>query len=256
MGQGENTMDTNKTKKMLLGGVIVATVTTPVFANELSASVGAAVIGSQSYIIGENHEARIVPYVELGYGMFSLNEDGLTMTYEVDDANSVSVIISQRESVFDRGDNNKLRHFDKRDSAVELTANWMYSFENGDITLSATGDVSNTHDGYEIGMGYSKNIVALGGMLIPSVAVALQSEELVDYYYGVSSKESTSDIAEYKGKDSLTAALSVAHIYSISEDWSTFTNVSWQYLGSGISDSSIVKKDNVWTVILGAAYEF
>ncbi len=254
--KGYKMIGINKVKQIVLGGVMTTILCSPAFAGEFSYKLGAAVIGSQDYVIGEDNELLLVPYGEFEYGMFKLDKDGLTATYDIDDSHSISAGINQRRSSFDRSDNKILKHFDKRDSAIEMTAKWMFSVEDGDISLSATGDVSDTHNGYEIGVEYSKNMMALNGLVIPSVSLTLQSEELVDYYYGVNASEATANIAAYKGKESLTAKLAVTHIYSLTENWSTFTNVGWQYLGSGITDSSIVKKDNVWTVVFGAVYDF
>ncbi|MCZ2722916.1 MipA/OmpV family protein [Marinomonas sp. 15G1-11] len=238
------------------GLMFVSSMFSSATAAEFSSTVGGVLISSQDYIIGEDNDIQLAPYVSLEYGMFSLDENGLAVTYEIDEANAVSAALSQRESVFDRKDNKTLNHFDKRDSATELTINWMKSSGADNFLLAATGDVSNTHDGYQLTAGYSRNISALGGMLIPSIGVSLQSEDLVDYYYGVRSNESTANLASYKGKETVSAELAIAHVYNFSGNWSSFSSVSVEYLGSGIADSPIVKKDNVWTAVVGAVYEF
>ncbi|WP_191602938.1 MipA/OmpV family protein [Marinomonas algicola] len=236
--------------------ILGALMSTSSLAADFSATVGGIVMGQENYIIGEDSEVELLPYVSLEYGMLTLDEDGLALTFEIDGKSAVSAGLSQRSSVFERKDNKVLKHFDKRDTATELTVNWIKSFDEGDVSFAVAGDVSNTHDGYEVMLGLSKQIPSFGGLVIPSVELSLQSEALVDYYYGVKDSEATSSIASYKAKESLSAGLSVAYKYRFSESWSAFSHVGWTYLGSGISDSPIVKKDNVWLAVIGGMYTF
>lgn len=238
------------------GLILGALVSTSSSAAEFSSTIGAVVAGGQDYIIGEDSDIELLPYVSLEYGMLSLDEDGLALTYEVDDSSVISAAISQRESAFDRKDNKLLKHFAERDNATELTVNWIESFDAGDVSFALTGDVSGTHDGYQVTLGFSKEIPSFGGIVIPSVGLSLQSDSLVDYYYGVRDDEATSSIATYKAEESLLADFSVSYIYRFSDNWSSFSHLGWTYLGSGITDSPIVKKDNVWLAVIGGMYTF
>lgn len=76
-------------------------------------------------------------------------------------------------------------------------------------------------------------------------------------YYGVSVQESAgSGFAAYQGNDALVSRAELTHIFPFGDHWQTITNVSYSNLGSGIKDSSIVERSDVWGGSLTVAYKF
>lgn len=226
-------------------------------ATELDASLGVASSWQQSYVIGEDDDPKYLPYINVQYGLFVLNYDGLGITKKVGKADQFSALFNLRESTIDHGDNDVLSNLKKRDDATDLALLWTHNTSLVDFTGGVVFDVSDTHQGYEALLGLSKQYVTQKfGIFKPAATISYQSEDLVDYYYGVSTAEADAKIAAYEGDASVNAQLSFTHIYPINDNWHTATVVSYDYLGSGISDSPIVERDNYWTGALALFYKF
>ncbi|WCN10310.1 MipA/OmpV family protein [Marinomonas mediterranea] len=227
-----------------------------VYATDFSAMLGAAVVSSESVIVGEDDDdLKLYPYAKLEYGNFSISKDGIGLAFELNETDSLSFLLSSRDSAFDSS-NAALRAIDTPDDAIDLGLTWSTKTKFAEYGVSGITDVSDTHNGYELSFSVAKPMRALGGLLKPSVELSLQSEGIVDYYYGVSASEATSELAAYKGKSALLTSLGVQYLYQLTDSWVTLTSVSYTHLGSGITDSSIVDKDSAWSGVFGIAYKF
>lgn len=225
-------------------------------ATEFNANVGVGAAHIQSHVKGEKDENQIFPYAELQYGMLTLDPDGLGITAPISATSAVSFVLKIRESGFDETDNQELAHLTKREDTGELMVNWFQAAPWADFNAFVSADLMDKHKGYELGLGVSKQVPILGGVLIPQAGIQYQSAPLVDYYYGVSRAESTTLITAYDGKASVNANASLTHIYKLFGGWHTATTVGINHLGTGISDSSIVARDNYWMGSASVFYQF
>ncbi|TDO98647.1 MipA/OmpV family protein [Marinomonas balearica] len=223
--------------------------------NGLEATLGAGVLQMQSHVKGEKSETEFFPMVELSYGGFSLSADGLGYTYELSPLSAVFFSLGTRNSTVDGG-NLTLSNLTKRDDATEVGVAWIKNEPMFELTTYLNADISNTHKGFEVGFDLGKPMMFAGGYLTPSIGVNYLSEDLVNYYYGVSSSEASNGIKSYDADGSLGANLGLEYVYKIYSGWHSYTAVSWDYLGSGVGDSSIVERDSVWSGIIGIVYEF
>lgn len=225
-------------------------------AAEFSANAGLGVAHIKNHVKGEDDRNELFPFGELQYGMFILNQDGLGVTSTLTPSSTLSFFLTLRESSFDAKDNKELAGLTQRDDTGELLINWVQMTPWVDLNASISGDLMDKHGGYELDLGISRQIPMLGGVVIPEAGIQYQSEKLVDYYYGVSKAEASQSIKAYDGKASLTSNISLTHVHSLSSGWYTATVVEFYGLGEGISDSSIVERDNYWMGSVALFYQF
>ncbi|ADZ92400.1 MipA/OmpV family protein [Marinomonas mediterranea] len=223
--------------------------------NGFEATVGVGLALLQSHVKGEGNEAELFPMVELSYADFSLSPDGLGYTYELTPLSALFFSLSTRDASFDSS-NTKLSNLNKRDDAGEFGIAWVQTSPSMELTTYLISDISDTHKGYEIGVDLGLPTTFAGGYLTPSIGVSYLSEDLVNYYYGVSQSEVTGSIGSYESDGSFGANVGLEYVYKIYSGWHSYTAVSMEYLGSGISDSSIVDRDTVWSGVIGIVYEF
>ena len=60
----------------------------------------------------------------------------------------------------------------------------------------------------------------------------------------------------YKGKDTVNASASLGFIIPITEEWRIVNQLTYTWLGDGISDSPLIKRDNVFSGMIMTTYTF
>lgn len=231
-------------------------VITSAHAAELSSSIGVGGTWKQEHIKGEYRNTSLFPYINLQYGSFKATPNGVGASLSQSSTNQFSVLLKYRQSSFDYPENRTLRHLTERDDAVELALAWQHSNTYFDLTSTLARDVSDTHEGYEAKVKLSKSFTTPVGMFIPSATIAYQSDDLANYYYGVSPTEATSDIQAYQADATINHQVALLHIFPITDHWHTSTQVSYHHLGSELANSSIVEHDDYWATRLTVFYKF
>ena len=227
------------------------------FANELNSSIGITGVWSESYIIGENNTSDPFPYIDLTYGMFKASPRGIGLEHTINDKDKVSLLATLRRSPLDIDDNSQLTGLNERKDATELTVGWSTKLQSVDITSSLSADISDKHNGYEAKVKASKPYKTQVGLLIPSLSLAYQSKDLVNYYHGINADESVlSGYEVYEGKGGVIGQMGITHIFPISDHWKTITNIQHTSLGDNISDSPIVDKSSFWAGTFSVVYTF
>ncbi|MCK5725554.1 MAG: MipA/OmpV family protein [Thiotrichaceae bacterium] len=145
------------------------------------------------------------------------------------------------------------------DAGVRLTMNTPYA----PVNLSVIGDISNTHKGQEVGFsvgGIGKGKKWNGQRSLNAAVIAganWQSEEVVDYYYGVKTSEANANRKAYQGKAAVTPFLGFETQMQLSPHLSLQGKALYKHLPNEISDSSITKdKKQDYEVGLSLSYWF
>ena len=129
-----------------------------------------------------------------------------------------------------------------------------YGFETG-----AKYDILGNSDGYEI---FGKVSRTFSGVfecknldISVSAGLSWRSDKLNDYYYGVEEKYETIIRSAYSADGGLDSNLGLRMTYKIDEKWSVFNTIKAEFLSSEITDSPLVDKDIIYSVMLGVAYK-
>ena len=178
-------------------------------------------------------------------GMRAYQQDGLSLDFSLG-----GDFIGDTE----RGDSKLLKDMKDLDMAITANVGLSYSQEWGKISFTAAHDISNKHDGYNLGAEYSYRYVVGDWFVEPSVAVTYASEEIVNYYYGVSKSEVTVARPLYQGSEAVNLELGLAAGYVINKNNLIMAFAKIKYFDDEINDSPIV--DDNKSVGFGLAYRY
>lgn len=105
-------------------------------------------------------------------------------------------------------------------------------------------EVSDLHDGFTASLQSGLNVQISSLNLHWIVGASYQSEEVVDYYFGVTPAEANTDFAAYDPGDDLTYSAEAGASYPISEDWIIRGQVNYTHYPRDIIDSPFWDGDN------------
>ncbi|KZN44458.1 MipA/OmpV family protein [Pseudoalteromonas luteoviolacea] len=148
----------------------------------------------------------------------------------------------------------------KRDWALDggILAHWY--FENSSkLTLVWLHDVTNTYKGYHGSLDYSFVIpiqTDSPSRLKVKLGAEYKNKHLVDYYYGISLKDSQSQHHLYQGKATVNPYVGVAFNYKLNSNWQFKFSARHTWLGAGIKDSPLVDQSSSSNIFIGGLYEF
>ena len=82
------------------------------------------------------------------------------------------------------------------------------------------------------------------------------SQNIMDYYIGVSSIEANENRAEFTADEGYRTQLELYAQHPISESWSFNTGVTHSYFSSNVKESPLVDTNQVTQVMVGVLYVF
>lgn len=114
-------------------------------------------------------------------------------------------------------------------------------------------DISNQHGGYTAQFQLARLFDTGLGQFTIRTELEWKSADLIDYYYGVSAADSN---YTYRGKSVYQPALGIYWNYALNPRWRLLGFARQQWLGSGMTDSPLVRDNSVHSVFLGVGYRF
>ncbi|MFC3122023.1 MipA/OmpV family protein [Agaribacter flavus] len=128
--------------------------------------------------------------------------------------------------------------------------------KTGELNLSVLHDISSTYDSFHAEANYRYSLKFNSWQFAFNARLNWKSDGLIDYYYGISSRDANSLDLMYSGESTLNPSISVLVSKSINENWQGLAMVGTEWLGSGITNSPIVSENTINTFFIGAAYRF
>lgn len=156
---------------------------------------------------------------------------------------------------YDADDSAFLAGMDDRRFSLDagLAASWRRD-GFGQIEFSAATDALDRSGGHELELSYTALFRAGGWTFVPALAVQWQSDDLVDYYYGVRAGEALPGRPAYRGESAVVPELSLIATRKLGERWSLWARAGHSWLPSEIADSPIVDSDGQTSLIVGIGY--
>jgi outer membrane protein len=147
----------------------------------------------------------------------------------------------------------------KREWAIDagVLAHW-YIGEQHKITAQWSHDVSGVYKGQHVKASYKYQlpVLDLPAKLQLSVGFDWQSAELIDYYYGLNSKDKVDKAYYYQGTHGVSPFLGAAFNYRINKQWQFKFSAKRTYLSNAITDSPLVNDKHQDYLFIGGLYEF
>ncbi len=133
-------------------------------------------------------------------------------------------------------------------------AQWDASF--GKVSFEVLADALRKSKGIEGKLGVERNFRAGSIMFTPHLAVDFVDKKYVDYYYGVTASQATSNRPAYEGKSTVNieGGLRTAFIFNPAN--SVFLDLGAKALGKGITDSPLVDRKVTPGAVLGYLHRF
>ncbi|MBA57505.1 MAG: hypothetical protein CMK89_23895 [Pseudomonadales bacterium] len=148
------------------------------------------------------------------------------------------------------------RTVDKRSQALEGGLAVKTNLDNHGLYFSLLADVQSRHNGYVSDLTYRYTWQRSRLTLSPYLSLIYQSQELVDYYYGVDAHESRVDLPEYEADATSFVRVGLNSSYRLWDNWYLFANLSWEDLANEVSDSPLVDEDQIYATFVGFHYNF
>lgn len=207
-------------------------------------------------------DTEILPIPLIFYRLDRLVISGLQFSYYFiyEDGVALSLIGAPRFEGYDDDESRTLNGMHDRDGTYELGLELSKSYDWGTLSAMVLTDVLGEHNGHEVQLKYKRkyddilNIPSLD--FTPSIGVNWRSKQLNDYYYGVEGTEATVVRPEYHADSTVGMLAGLRLDYPVDEQWSLFSSVNVEWLGSEITESPIVNEHTMLSFIIGAMYRF
>jgi outer membrane scaffolding protein for murein synthesis (MipA/OmpV family) len=160
------------------------------------------------------------------------------------------------------GDDNLLAGLTEREATGGIALRYSHYFNDAlfsiDFAYGSSGDdVNDKHiDGLIVDSFYSYLLPYRNWDIYLGGGLTYFSQDIVDYYIGVSPEESTDNRAEHTAKGGFRGQLEVYALYPLSASWSFNTGITHTIFSNNVKESPLVDTNQVTQVMLGVLYVF
>jgi len=217
--------------------------------------MGAGAMSMESPYKGVDDSVYAVPVLIFESKRFFI--DSSTFGYYFNDNTEPvrwAVIGSLRSQGYEADDSSDLAGMQDRDWAFDAGVRLSWKNRIIDMCLEAVADISGAYEGQEVRFGVSKRL--FDGFLTPKAAVKWQSDDLVDYYYGVRPNEARAGRPEYSADTCLEYVAGITMGVPLGDAWALFGDIECTFLGHEAKDSPIAADDALMRYVAGAVYRF
>jgi outer membrane scaffolding protein for murein synthesis (MipA/OmpV family) len=180
---------------------------------------------------------------------FNIADETLSYSLTENDQFRFDIIAKAEARGYESDFADELTGMDDRDASLDLGGKIATKTRFGELSLAATTDISNNHKGQEADLRFGpkpfqshwngKRELSVGAL----AGAKWQSDEVIDYYYGVKTNEVTNDRAAYTGKSAITPYVGVQADVNLTEHLSLKAQALYKDLPKEITDSPIVDSD-------------
>ncbi len=225
-------------------------------AEGLRYSIGLLAGAGQSPFDKDGTETGLIPDFLIEGDRFNLGTSGLTFEVIQRGDFTLSARLAPRWFAADPADVAGLEQL-KRDIAIEAGLSARFAFGNFEAELEALQDVSDTHGGMAVNASLSTGFSVSDRFTIGAKAGATWMDaDLATYSYGVFPAEASGSLAAYRVGDSVTPSISIKASYALADHISLTGGVETSFLPESVTDSPIVKRETLTSVVIGLRYEF
>lgn len=225
-------------------------------AEGLRYSIGLLAGAGQSPFEKNGTDSGLIPDFLIEGERFSFGTSGLTFKAVEGGGFTLSAKLAPRWFAADPSDVAGLEQL-KRDVAVEAGLSARYAFSSFEAELEMLQDVSDTHGGMAVNASLSTGVSVSDRFRVGAkLGATWMDADLATYSYGVLPDEATGALAAYRVKDSVIPSISINASYALSDKVSMMGGVETIFLPDTVTDSPIVKRDTLTSVVFGLRYAF
>jgi MipA family protein len=225
-------------------------------AEGLRYSIGLLAGAGQSPFDKDGTETGLIPDFLVEGDRFSFGTSGLTFEVIQRGDLTLSAKLAPRWFAADPADVAGLEQL-KRDIAIEAGLSARFAFGNFEAELETLQDVSDTHGGMAVNASLSTGFSVSDRFTIGAkVGATWMDADLATYSYGVLPAEASGSLAAYRVEESVIPSISINASYALADHVSLTGGVETSFLPESVTDSPIVKRDTLTSVMIGMHYEF
>jgi outer membrane scaffolding protein for murein synthesis (MipA/OmpV family) len=144
----------------------------------------------------------------------------------------------------------------RRHQTLDAGLTGTYKSGFGDFTLDWVTDTLDKHNGQEVQLSYRYNFVRGAWSFSPFITWGLQSENLANYYFGVSEAEATAERPAYNVGEAQFFVLGVNTSWQLTDRMLLFGNIGFGGSDKAIENSPLVENPNFSQAFVGGTYMF
>lgn len=142
-----------------------------------------------------------------------------------------------------------------RDFSVNMGLEALWDMPSGQLQWQVLHDVSNTHQGLQMDVGFSHTWAKGKWAFKPNVGVSWKSAQMVDYYYGLNNRSNFFRF-QYEGADAININLGFLLSYRINNNLSYVNQFNYTQLDREIHQSPLVDTNHTQSYFSGLYYRF
>lgn len=183
---------------------------------------------------------------------------GLNLGWRLDPQAPIQVELIARARLdgFEAKDSPVFAGMAERERSLELGASASRALGPGRVEFAAFTDALDRSGGQELDLMWRGDFGQGPFRVQPEVGLRWQSEDLVDYYFGVRAAEATALRPAYRGDSALVPRVAVNALAPLGGQWSVFARLSFDDLPSEITDSPLVDRGSERRAFIGLIYGF
>ncbi len=225
-------------------------------AEGLRYSIGLLAGAGQSPFDKDETETGLIPDFLIEGDRFSLGTSGMTFDVIQRGDFTLSARLAPRWFAADPADVAGLEHLN-RDIAIEAGLSARFTLGDFEAELESLQDVSDTHGGMAVNASLSTGFNVSDRFTIGAkVGATWMDADLATYSYGVLPAEARGSLAAYRVGSSVIPSISINASYALADHVSLTGGVETSFLPEGVTDSPIVKRETLTSVVIGLRYEF
>ena len=218
--------------------------------------IGLAAVNSQSIYLGGSSQSRVFPAIDYQYKRFYVQAGDIGFNliddknWELDFGLGVNLVGDT-----DRGDSRLLQDLPNLSFPVNTFVSAQYKSKIGLFKIKHNHEINNKHNGSSTSLSYSAPIFYKRWLIMPQLSYEHHTEEVVNYFFGVSPIDATVDIPAYQTGSAHSYQLGVLGLFEINDQWSFVGNIQNEYYSDEINNSPIVEDDQRLSVFAGFLYK-
>lgn len=246
-----------KFKVLALGVLTAITATSALADNNFSVGAGVGVLETPY----KDYDRDVVPVPVITYEGDDFWFRGLGGGYYLWNDESDKLSITAYYSPFEfkpkDSDNWQLRRLDKRKATLMAGLSYVHNTQYGFLRTSLAGDTLDNSNGISWDLAWLYRYTNGGLTLTPGIGLEWSSENMNEYYYGVSGNESRrSGLDRYDPDSDWSPYLELSASYKLTDAWSVYGVGRYTHLSSEVKDSPMVDKSWAGALSAGVTYSF
>ncbi|WP_192507368.1 MipA/OmpV family protein [Pseudoalteromonas aurantia] len=224
--------------------------------SELTWSLGIATISQDQGYVDVGNETNLIPIVGLQYGNFSLLGPRASYQFFANQTLEISAVANLRFDGYEQADSDIFKGMEDRDMSFDAGVEAEIDTQFGEFGVEFTHDISSTHKGYQLSASYGVPFMLNNGRIMPYIGANYQSDDLVDYYFGVMQNETISTRQFYQPGATTSFEIGVNSTWMFNKKHMIKADISYLSYGSDIKDSPLIDKSGSAQILVGYAYVF